>query len=47
MVLVLVLLVPDDWTAGAKVVVGTVVFLAAALPMRIVHPAEIKALWSR
>ena len=44
MALVLVLLVPDDWTAGSKVAVGVVVFLACALPLRIVQPLELRAL---
>jgi O-antigen/teichoic acid export membrane protein len=47
MVLILVLLVPEEWTAGAKVLVGAAVFLACALPMRIVRPAEVRALWAR
>ena len=47
MVLVLVLLVPDGWTAGAKILVGAAVFLASALPLRIVRPSEVRALWSR
>jgi O-antigen/teichoic acid export membrane protein len=47
MVLVLVLLVPESWTAGSKIAVGVVAFLACALPLRIVQPAEVRALWSR
>ena len=47
MVLVLVLLVPGDWTAGSKIAIGAVAFLACALPLRIVHPSEVRALWSR
>ncbi len=47
MVLVLVLLVPGDWTAGLKVAIGVAVFGACALPLRIVQPAEVRALWAR
>jgi O-antigen/teichoic acid export membrane protein len=47
MVLVLELLVPGSWTAGSKVGVGVVVFLACALPLRIVQPSEARALWNR
>lgn len=47
MVLVLVLAVPDAWTAGTKVAIGVVVFVACALPLRIVRPHEIRALWRR
>ncbi len=47
MVLVLELLVPEGWTAGAKIGVGVLVFTACALPLRIVQPAEVRALWSR
>ncbi|HEX2084880.1 MAG TPA: flippase [Solirubrobacteraceae bacterium] len=47
MVLVLLLLVPDGWTAGSKVGIGAVVFLACALPLRIVQPAEVRRLWNR
>jgi O-antigen/teichoic acid export membrane protein len=45
MVLVLVLAVPDDFTAGAKVVIGAIVFALVAAPLRIVKPDEIRALW--
>ena len=44
MVLVL-LLVPDEWTAGTKVGIGVVVFLACAAPLRIVRPGEVRALF--
>lgn len=47
MVLVLELLVPESWTAGSKIAVGMVVFAACALPLRIVQPAEVRALWNR
>ncbi|HEX8206288.1 MAG TPA: flippase [Solirubrobacteraceae bacterium] len=47
MVLVLELLVPGSWTAGSKIAVGMVVFLACALPLRIVRPTEVRALWNR
>ncbi|HEX8123160.1 MAG TPA: flippase [Solirubrobacteraceae bacterium] len=47
MVLVLVLAVPDSWTAGSKVAVGLVVFAACAAPLRLVRPDEIRALWRR
>jgi O-antigen/teichoic acid export membrane protein len=47
MVLVLVLAVPDAWTAGTKVAIGIAVFGACALPLRIVRPHEIRALWRR
>jgi O-antigen/teichoic acid export membrane protein len=47
MVLVLELLVPESWTAGSKVGVGIVAFMACALPLRIVRPSEVRALWSR
>lgn len=47
MVLVLELLVPETWTAGSKIGVGVVVFLACALPLRIVQPSEVRALWNR
>jgi O-antigen/teichoic acid export membrane protein len=45
MVLVLVLLVPDDWTAGTKVGIGVVVFCLCAAPLRLVQPSEVRALW--
>ena len=44
MVLVLVLLVPDRWTAGSKVAVGALVFLVCAAPLRIVKRSELRAL---
>jgi O-antigen/teichoic acid export membrane protein len=44
MVGVLLGLVPDHWTAGTKVVIGVVVFLACALPLHIVKPSEVRAL---
>lgn len=47
MVLVLELLVPGDWTAGAKIGIGIVVFLACAVPLRTVQPSEVRALWAR
>jgi O-antigen/teichoic acid export membrane protein len=47
MVLVLVLLVPADWTAGSKVAIGVAAFLACALPLRTVHPEEVRALFRR
>ena len=47
MALVLLVLVPEDWTAGAKVVIGAVVFAACAAPLRVVEPAEIRKLWTR
>ena len=47
MVLVLELLVPEAWTAGSKIVIGIVAFMVCALPLRIVQPAEVRALWAR
>lgn len=47
MVLVLVLAVPDAWTAGAKVLIGAAVFLACAALLRVVHPHELRALLRR
>ena len=47
MVLVLELLVPEAWTAGSKIAIGVVVFVACALPLRIVQPTEVRALWNR
>jgi O-antigen/teichoic acid export membrane protein len=47
MVLVLVLAVPEDWTAGTKVVIGAVVFALVAAPLRIVKPHEVRALLRR
>jgi O-antigen/teichoic acid export membrane protein len=47
MVAVLALAVPDDWTAGVKVAIGVVVFGLCALPLRIVQPSEVRALWVR
>lgn len=47
MALVLVLLVPDAWTAGTKVAIGALVFAACAAPLRVVEPAEIRKLWTR
>ena len=44
MVLVLVLLVPESWTAGSKVAVGVAVFFVCAAPLRIVKPEELRAL---
>lgn len=44
MVLVLVLAVPGDWTAGSKVAVGVIAFFACAVPLRIVRPDELRAL---
>ena len=47
MAAVLLLLVPDAWTAGLKVAIGVAVFTAAALPLRVVQPAEVRALLRR
>jgi O-antigen/teichoic acid export membrane protein len=47
MVLVLVLAVPEAWTAGAKIAVGAAVFLAVAAPLRVVRPSEVRALLRR
>jgi O-antigen/teichoic acid export membrane protein len=47
MALVLVLAVPEDWTAGTKVAIGVAVFAAVALPLRIVKGDEIRALVQR
>jgi O-antigen/teichoic acid export membrane protein len=47
MVAVLLLAAPDDWTAGSKVAVGVVVFLACALPLRIIQPSEARAVFRR
>jgi hypothetical protein len=47
MALVLLVLVPGDWTAGTKVAIGAVVFAACAAPLRVVEPAEIRKLWTR
>ena len=47
MVLVLVLAVPDSWTAGSKIALGIVAFAVVAAPLRIVRPDEIRALWRR
>jgi O-antigen/teichoic acid export membrane protein len=46
MALVLVALVPDDWTAGTKVAIGVVVFVVCAAPLRVIAPAEIRKLWA-
>lgn len=44
MIAVLVLIVPDDWTAGAKVGIGILAFAVVAAPLRVVQSAEVRAL---
>lgn len=41
---VLLLLVPEDWTAGTKVVIGAAVFAAVGGPLRVIEPSELRRL---
>lgn len=47
MVAVLVLLVPDGWTAGIKVAIGAAFFTLSALALRVVRLDELRALRAR
>lgn len=47
MVAVLLVLVPEGWTAGSKVLIGAAVFTLCAAPLRVVEPAELRKLLTR
>jgi len=47
MAAVLLVVVPEGWTAGTKVVIGAAVWALCAAPLRVIEPAELRKLLTR